>query len=66
MTITFGNYSLGVLITRAKKIEADSCGMDENVTELLNKLLGIESARRFITIEAITLNEQELRLLRLL
>lgn len=66
MTVTFGNYSLGVLISRAKKAEADSCGMDENITNLLNKLLGVENARRFISIESVTLNEQELRILRLL
>lgn len=66
MTVTFGNYSLGVLISRAKKAEADSCGMDENITNLLNKLLGIENARRFITVDSITLNEVELSLLRLL
>lgn len=64
MTATFKAYSIGALIARAKKREADSCGMEDGISALIQKLQRLEyTSSRYIAVNTVTLNEEELALL---
>lgn len=67
MQLNFSFRVIDTLISRAKRAEAKSCGLNTEATALVEKLTKISSNHsRFAHPDSITLNEEELKILGLL